>query len=335
MITLREQRKNRDAEFNRINSKLKSFNERSFKDPDDDTFWEPVVDKAGNGLAIVRFMPVPPQDYERDKEALPIVRWWSHGFQYPAVTGQWYIEKSRTSLGEDDPCGEMNSMFWNSGDERQKRIVTGDPNAKPKAIPGSKRKENLAAGLYIVQHDARPSDNGKLFRYKFGPKIFAKLQEAQNPKNPLKAPIDPFDLGEKGANFVLVISKNDGGQRSYDSSEFGPAESLFSLPNGEPDYDKLEALYAQCYSLADLVDPKKFKTYEKLKERLVKIFGTEDFAAAVSGRVAPPTFTSVESKPAVRTTAKPVVATHDETPPWEDNADDSDISEFTKLLQNQ
>lgn len=328
MVTWKEQRRNRDEEFNRLNSKLKGFTERSFKDPDEDKFWEPVVDKAGNGLAIVRWLPAPPMDYERDPEALPVVRWWSHGFQYPALVGQWYIEKSRTTLGEADPCGEMNQKFWNSGNEALKKIVTGDPNVKPKAIAGSKRKENFASGLYIVQHDARPSDNGKCFLFKYGPKIFGKLQEAQNPKSPTKTALNPFDPGIGGANFALVISKNEGGQRSYDSSEFYPPSALFQND------DDFEAVYAQAYSLMDLIDPKKFKTYDQLKARLEKVMGGSDFIEAVLKGGGASYTPSVESKPATtRKTTKPVVETHEETPPWENTSDETDISEFEKLLK--
>ena len=58
----------------------------------DDRFWYPETDKAGNGSAIIRFLPSSAVDGE---EGLPWVRTFSHGFQGP---GGWLIENCLTTL---------------------------------------------------------------------------------------------------------------------------------------------------------------------------------------------------------------------------------------------
>ena len=78
----------------------------------DERFWKPTQDKAGNGYAVVRFLPA------REGEDLPWVRYWDHGFKGP--TGLWYIENSLTSIGQPDPLSEANTLLWNSGREEDK-----------------------------------------------------------------------------------------------------------------------------------------------------------------------------------------------------------------------
>jgi len=78
----------------------------------DDRVWKPTVDKAGNGYAVLRFLPA------AEGQELPWVRYWDHGFKGP--TGLWYIENSLTSIGQPDPVGDLNSRLWNSGIESDK-----------------------------------------------------------------------------------------------------------------------------------------------------------------------------------------------------------------------
>ena len=206
----------------------------------DDRLWKLDVDKSGNGYAVIRFLPPP------DKEDLPFVKLYSHAFQGP---GGWYIENSLTTLGQKDPVSEYNSELWNNGTDAGKETARKQ-----------KRKLTYISNIYVVKDPAHPENEGRVFLYKYGKKIFDKLVEAMQPAFADEQPLDPFNFWE-GANFKLKIRKVDG-YWNYDKSEFAAPGALLD------DDKKLESLWKQAYSLADFEAPKNFKTYEKLKERL-------------------------------------------------------------------
>jgi len=208
----------------------------------DDRLWKPVVDKGGNGYAVIRFLPAPEGDSE-----MPWVRVWNHAFQGP--TGQWFIENSLTTINQTCPISEMNSQLWNSGVESDKEIARKQ-----------KRKLQYYANIYVVEDAANPENNGKVMLYKFGKKIFDKLMEAMQPEFPDDPQINPFDMWE-GANFKLKIRKVDG-YWNYDKSEFDSKSQLKSTD------DELEAIYKKTHSLNDFIAPSNFKTYDELKTRL-------------------------------------------------------------------
>jgi hypothetical protein len=225
---------------------------------EDPRLWQPTVDKAGNGMAIIRFLPAPSVDGE---DALPWVRVFSHGFQGP---GGWYIENSLTTLNQKDPVSEYNSTLWNSGIEANKEIARKQ-----------KRRLNYVANVYVVSDPSNPENEGQIRIYKFGKKIFDKITEAMNPEFADETPVNPFDMWE-GANFKLKI-RNVEGYRNYDKSEFADKSALL-----DGDDAKLETLWKQEHSLKEFLDPKHFKPYEALKARLDKVLGFE-------GEVAPRT----------------------------------------------
>jgi len=207
----------------------------------DERLWKPEVDKAGNGYAVIRFLPAP------QGEELPWVRVWNHAFQGP--TGQWYIENSLTTLNQKDPVSEYNTVLWNSGVESDKEIARKQ-----------KRKLQYYSNIYVVSDPTHPENEGKVFLYKYGKKIFDKLMEAMQPAFEDETPINPFDLWE-GANFKLKIRKVDG-YWNYDKSEFEAPKALAS------DDSTLEAVYNKEYSLAEFLAPTNFKSYDELKARL-------------------------------------------------------------------
>ena len=207
----------------------------------DERLWKPVMDKSGNGYAVIRFLPAPKD------ESLPWAKVWNHAFQGP--TGQWYIENSLTTLGQNDPVSEMNSAYWNSGVESDKEIARRQ-----------KRKLQYYANIYVVEDPANPENEGKVFLYRFGKKIFDKCMEAMQPAFKDETPVNPFDFWE-GANFKLKIRKVDG-YWNYDKSEFGAAEALFDND------DKLEDVWGKQYSLEEFTSPSNFKSYDELKTRL-------------------------------------------------------------------
>ena len=225
---------------------------------EDPRLWQPTVDKAGNGMAMIRFLPAPSVDGE---DALPWVRVFSHGFQGP---GGWYIENSLTTLNQKDPVSEYNSTLWNSGIEANKEIARKQ-----------KRRLNYIANVYVVSDPSNPENEGQIRIYKFGKKIFDKITEAMNPEFADETPVNPFDMWE-GANFKLKI-RNVEGYRNYDKSEFAEKSALL-----DGDDAKLEALWKQEHSLKEFLEPKHFKAYDLLKTRLDKVLGFEGDVAPKS-----------------------------------------------------
>ena len=295
-------KKSRGSSLNRLvqeSQKLSSGQQQS--GGADDRFWKPEVDKSGNGFAVIRFLPEP------QGEDLPWVRMFDHGFQGP---GGWYIENSLTTIGEKDPVGEFNSQLWNNGTD------AGKEQARKQ-----KRRLSYYANIYVVKDPANPANEGKVFLYKFGKKIFDKLNEAMNPEFEDETPMNPFDFWE-GADFKLKI-RNVEGYRNYDKSEF---DSSTPLLNG--DDDELEKVYNTMYSLQDFVDPKHFKSFDELKAKLDRVLG-------LTGASAPATTADqyepepVAEAPAMKTAAAPKVS--DEVS-FDDDDDDS-LSFFEKLAE--
>ena len=213
----------------------------------DDRFWQPEVDKAGNGYAVIRFLP-PPKG-----EELPWVRIWNHAFQGP--TGKWYIENSLTTLGKPDPVSELNTELWNSGSEANKEIARKQ-----------KRKLTYISNIYVVKDPAHPENEGKVFLFKYGKKIFDKIKDVMQPQYEDEEAINPFDFW-KGANFKIKI-RNVEGYRNYDKSEF----EAVSVMND--DDEELEMVWKKQHSLVEFVDLKNFKSYEELKSKLEMVLSS-------------------------------------------------------------
>ena len=207
----------------------------------DERIWKPVMDKTGNGFAIIRFLPAP------KGEELPWVKLWNHAFQGP--TGQWYIENSLTTINQNDPVSELNSKFWNSGVESDKEIARKQ-----------KRKLQYYSNIYVVKDSANPENEGKVFLYRFGKKIFDKIMETMQPAFEDESPVNPFDFWE-GANFKLKLRKVDG-YWNYDKSEFEKPSALAE------DDAELEAIWEKQYSLTEFTAPTNFKSYDELQTRL-------------------------------------------------------------------
>ena len=207
----------------------------------DDRFWQPEVDKAGNGYAVIRFL-APPKG-----EDLPWVRIWNHGFQGP--TGKWYIENSLTTVGKQDPVSELNTELWNSGSEANKEVARKQ-----------KRKLTYYTNILIVQDSKHPENEGKVFLFKFGKKIFDKIKDVAEPQFEDEKPLNPFDFWE-GANFKLKI-RNVEGYRNYDKSEFDTPSAISN------DDEVIETLWNKQHSLTAFLDAKNFKSYDDLKKKL-------------------------------------------------------------------
>ena len=264
----------------------------------DDRFWKPTVDKAGNGYAVIRFLPASAND------TLPWVRYWDHGFQGP--TGLWYIENSLTTLGQDDPVSEMNSVLWNSGREEDKEIARK-----------RKRRLHYVSNVYIVSDPGNPENEGKVFMYQYGKKIFDKIMDIMQPQFEDESPIDPFDFWN-GANFKLKIRQVEG-YRNYDKSEFADTAPLLD------DDDALEGIYNSLHRLGEIVEPGNFKSYAELKAKLHRVLGEEAVDLTTAEQV------DLDEVAAPKVTAKVVEEpTFTESLPAEEEEDDT-LSYFAKL----
>ena len=221
----------------------------------DDRMWKPTVDKSNNGYAVIRFLPA------NEGSELPWNRYWDHGFKGP--TGRWYIEKSLTSIGQNDPVGELNSRLWNTGLESDK--------AKART---QKRRQHYVSNILVVNDPGNPSNDGKVFIYQYGKKIFDKIMDAMQPEFEDEAPLNPFDFWE-GANFKLKIRDVEG-YRNYDKSEFDRQTPL------SEDDTYLEEVYNKMHKLEEFTDPKSYKTYNELKAKLVSVLGEDAVGAGAS-----------------------------------------------------
>lgn len=239
-------------------SKLKEKAPQIVYEGDDPRFWTLKRDKSGNGSAIIRFLPCK----EVGKE--PYVRLFKHEFKGP--TGSWYIENCLSTIGKKDPVMEMNSELWNSGSEVAKEQARRQ-----------KRKLRIYSVIYVVKDPAAPENEGKVFFYRYGQKIFDMINDQMFPvddelESEPKKPINPFDLID-GCNFKLVCRTEEGKFPNYDKSKFSDPAPLFVTKKGEPDLEKIEEVWNQIYSLDEIVSEDKFKTVEQLKTRLNRVLG--------------------------------------------------------------
>ncbi len=282
-------------------AKAESLNKTEVRGADE-RLWKPEVDKAGNGYAVIRFLPAP------DGEDLPWAQVWSHAFQGP---GGWYIENSLTTLGKKDPVSDLNRQLWNSGRDSDKDVARKQ-----------KRKLSYYSNIYVVSDPANPQNEGKVFLYKYGKKIFDKLTEAMQPAFKDEVAINPFDL-EKGASFKVKIRKVEG-YWNYDKSEFDSPSVL-----GDFNEKQLEEVWRKEYSLASFTNEDQFKTYDALAERLNSVLSPaaparrnldEELEDESEGRGAPAP-TPVAAPPAYKATPAP-----------QEDEDDT-LSYFAKLAQ--
>jgi len=249
MVDFTALKKAKGSNLQKLSKVVESMTSSNSPVDDSGEFWKIELDKSGNGYAVIRFLSTPPQDI--DSDGLPWVKYYDHGFQGP---GGWYIEKSLTSIGKEDPLSKYNSELWETGIEANK-----DQARK------QKRRLHYVSNIYVIKDPKHPENEGKVFKYVYGKKIFEKITQAMNPQFEDEKPIDPFDLWT-GANFKLKIKKVDGYQ-NYDSSEFDSSSALFE------DDDKLEKIWKSEYSLLDILNEKNFKDYSVLDTRLKKVLG--------------------------------------------------------------
>ena len=300
--------KKSSADISRLTKEIEKLNapaEGGSKE--DNRFWAPEVDKAGNGYAVIRFLPAPAVDGD---DALPWVRIFNHGFKGP--TGKWYIENSLTTIGQKDPVSELNSQLWNASSD--------DQSPTRKQAREQKRRLTYIANVLVISDAKHPENEGQVKLFKFGKKIFDKITLAMNPQYPDEPAMNPFDLWN-GANFKIKI-RNVEGYRNYDLSSFDAPSPLMG-----GDDDKLEKLWKSEYSLKEFVDPKNFKSYEELKRKMNEVLGLSGDHVAPAAK---PRMEDVASQKPTFESSKPRKSIED-TPPWTDSEEDEDLNYFKAL----
>jgi len=260
----------------------------------DDRFWKPELDKTGNGYAVIRFLPAV------EGEDLPWQRVWSHAFQ---DKGGWYIENSLTTLGQKDPVSEENTRLWNTGVDSDKEIARK-----------RKRKLSYYSNILVVSDPKHPENEGKIFLFKFGKKIFDKITEAMQPAFDDEKPINPFDFW-KGANFKLKIRKVDG-YWNYDKSEFEGVTQVADSDEG------IKSIWKSQHALKPFLDPSNFKTYDELKEKLNRVITGDRNASTVENANLPPQNNGKAKSDTVNSSPVP-------------SDDDDTLSYFSKLAEEE
>jgi hypothetical protein len=292
---LKQSSSNFDKLTKAIEANLGSENKEQNKSKyQDDRFWKPELDKTGNGYAVIRFLPAV------EGEDLPWQRVWSHAFQ---DVGGWYIENSLTTLGQKDPVSEENTRLWNTGLDSDKEIARK-----------RKRKLSYYANILIQSDPKHPENEGKVFLFKFGKKIFDKITEAMNPAFEDEKAVNPFDFWE-GANFKLKIRKVDG-YWNYDKSEFEPVSRV------KPTDEEIDKIWKSQYALKPFVDPSNFKSYDELKEKLNKTLTGQRSTESVEDIDLPPVSNDVPT------------SSNNSVEEVESSNDSDDLSYFSKLAED-
>lgn len=295
-------KRNSANSIDKLTKELDKLNTKSYSsDNDDNRYWKPTVDKAGNGTATIRFLSAV------EGEDVPFVRIWDHGFQGPS--GKWYIENSLTTIGLPDPVSELNSELW--------AVSSDDDSPTRKQARTQKRRLHFVSNILVVKDSANPENEGKVFLYKYGKKIFDKLNDLMHPQFDDEVPIDPFNMWT-GADFKLKIRKVEG-YTNYDKSEFAtPGE----IPGGD---NRLEEIYNSQYPLKQLIDPSKFKSYDELKKKLTLVLGATASNLPTAERASIPELSAASTK----------TKDLDEDIPFStsDDEDEEEVSYFKKLAK--
>lgn len=299
-------RKMRNSDFGKITAEFEKIANPTSetKSYQDDRFWKLEADKAGNGSATIRFLP------RAEGDELPWVKIFSHGFQGP--TGKWYIENSLTTIGENDPVGELNTRLWNSGSDADKETARKQ-----------KRKLSYIANVLVVNDPKHPENEGKVFLFKFGKKIFDKIMDKARPTFEDEEPVNVFDLWE-GADFKLRMRKVEG-YPNYDQSTFATPGPVMG-----GDEQKILKVVNSQHKLGEFLDRKNFKTYEELSRKLVSVLNGDSAPVKTAAQMAEDDGQEPEKEVVVQ---KKVASVKVQRPKVEDDDDEDAISYFQKIAQ--
>lgn len=294
--------KKKSTDFSKIQDALEKQvkGSESYKD---DRFWKPELDSASNGYAVIRFLP------PVEGEDVPWVRVFNHGFQ---GKGGWFIENCPTTIGGKCPVCEANSELWNSGSDDDKEVARA-----------RKRKLTYISNVLVVSDPKNPQNEGKVFLFKYGKKIFDKIMEKLQPEFDDDEAVNVFDFW-KGADFKLKIRKV-AGYVNYDKSEFDNAAPLMG-----GDDAKLEGVWKQQHKLQEFIQASEFKSYDELSTKMKSVL-KESTAGAKTAE----DMDGVESQfeaPKFKTSKPPKMA---EKKAPSDDAEEEDAASYFERLANE
>lgn len=301
-------KKNRKKSLDKLKDQIDKISSKSYADPNAGKIWKPTRDKSGNAFAIIRFLP----GTDPTGEEAPFVRTWDHAFQGP--TGLWYIEKSLTTINKPDPVSELNTQLWNSGIDADKEQARKQ-----------KRRLKYVSNIYVIKDSANPDNEGKVFLYEYGKKIYDMINDSMFPQYEDEDAVNPFDLWE-GANFRLKVRMYEG-YPNYDKSEFDSPSALFD------DEDELEAVFNKQYSLQELIDEKNFKSYGDLKAKLHRVLNLSESSvdgtrSAVDDQLDLSSLGNQQEAAEIKQQSSPM-----ETTLATDDEDDDDLALFKELAK--
>jgi len=305
-IDIKALRKMRSGDFSKITDALeKAANPQSNNTREEDKrFWKLERDKAGNGSAVIRFLP------RTEKDELPWVRIYHHGFKGP--TGRWYIENSLSTIGQMDGVAELNRELWNSTED--------DNHPNRKQAREQKRRLTYISNILVISDPKHPENEGKVFLFKYGKKIHDKIVDAARPTFADQEPIDVFDYWE-GANFKLRMRQVDG-YANYD-------QSVFDAPSAIGDDEFIVEVANTQHWLGEFIDPKNFKSREDLDKKLAEVMGNGKKSLATAEKEVEQA-AGINSSPAVAT-IKEAKSTSIELPASDD---DSNLADYFNTILN-
>lgn len=279
--------------------KVNKTKSQGFEDPHADKFWRMEPDAAGNGFAVIRFLPGKTEDDD------VFIKTMSHGFQNAA--GRWFIDNCLTTIGQECPVCAENNVLWNSGIESNKDVVRK-----------RKRKVSYISNVLVISDSRHPENEGKVFLFKYGQQIFDKIINALQPEFEDEKPLNPFDA-VTGANFKLKMRRKDG-YANFESSSFEEASAI--------DKKTLKMVEEKLYDLQVFLAPSEFKSYDDLKSKLEKVIGTQSAAPSSQPRETRKVDQDDESTPAKSERQQRQSDEGGET----GDADDEDMMKYFKSL---
>lgn len=231
---------------NKVADKLRSLTD---KKPSyiDEREWRPTIDKMGNGEALIRFLP------QQDPSKAPIILNLYHRIKR---NGKFYNEPCPLMYGKDCPSDQFAQPYWDEDTKESKKIAST-----------YSKKRSYIANILVINDPKMPENNGKVFIYKFGVKIFDKIAAKISPKSEIDEPLDVLNF-MSGHNFKVKIKKV-GDWSNYDDCEFVATPSPVAKSESE-----MEAIYNKIYSL-DEFENVKVKPYDELKKKFIEVIGDE------------------------------------------------------------
>lgn len=263
----------KNSDISNLKDKFNKLNGQSnFSNNLDESYWTPkhVGGSDGQGEAILRFMPAPP-DGQGGQEPDDIVKF----FQFSvSKRGKYYINRGRNTLGADekDPANEYNQDIWArtdiTKDEKKKLLIN--------------RSEYYVANIYVVKDPNKPENEGKVFRWQFGRQIYLMINNQLFPEFESDPKVPVFDP-ELGADFIFRVKHKSIPDRNTGEMKRVPTyeDSKFASPSKRWDIDEFDEIWNKCYSLQSEIAPDKFKSYEDLKKQFNRVMGIEEESSEV------------------------------------------------------